>query len=92
MKQQLTHHGFGGCNMRPGDLLGSGTISGPGDLVGSLMELSWNGQKPFALPNGDKKSFLDDGDTIIFKGYCLGDGYKIGFGVCEGEILPSRDI
>jgi len=90
MKQQLTHHAFGGCNMRPGDLLGSGTISGPGDMFGSLMEITWNGQKQLDLPNGEKKSFLDDGDTITLKGCCHGDGYKIGFGECSGEIIPSR--
>jgi len=88
MKQQLVHHSFGGCNMRPGDLLGSGTISGPGDMLGSLMEITWNGQRPFELPNGEKRTFVEDGDTVIFKGWCQGDGYRIGFGICEGQIIP----
>jgi len=92
MKQQLTHHSIGGCNMRPGDLLGSGTISGPGNMYGSLMELTWNGQKQIELPNGDKKTFIEDGDTLILRGWCQGEGYRIGFGTCEGEVIPARDI
>ena len=91
MKQQLTHHASGGCNMRPGDLLGSGTISGPTpDSFGSMLELCWKGTKPIPLPNGQERRFLVDGDTVIMRGYGLReDGLRIGFGSCSGKILPS---
>ncbi|VFQ58972.1 unnamed protein product [Cuscuta campestris] len=87
--QQLAHHTVNGCNLRPGDLLGSGTISGPepGSL-GCLLELTWNGQKPLSL-GGVTRTFLEDGDEVILTGYCKGDGYKLGFGACSGKIIPS---
>ncbi len=88
--QQLAHHSLGGCPMRVGDLLGSGTISGPTpDEFGSLMELSWNGEKPFLLENGESRSFIEDGDRLTLKARALGDGYRIGFGDCTGTILPA---
>jgi len=87
MKQQLVHHTCGGCNLNPGDVLGSGTISGPGDMMGSMSELCWNGTKPIELPNGEKRSFIEDGDTITLTGWCQGEGYRIGFGLCEGTII-----
>jgi len=91
MRQQLTHHSISGCNMATGDLLGSGTISGPGELeYGSLLEYSLNGKRPFKV-NGQERSFLQDNDSIILRGYCQGDGYKIGFGDCAGTILPAHD-
>lgn len=87
--QQLAHHTINGCNLRPGDLLGTGTISGPEpDSYGCLLELTWNGQKPLSL-GGTTRTFLDDGDEVIFTGCCKGDGYNVGFGRCSGKILPS---
>jgi fumarylacetoacetase len=90
--QQLAHHSLSGCPMRTGDLLGSGTISGPTpDAFGSLMELSWNGEKPFTLANGQSRSFIKDGDTLTLKGHAQGAGFRIGFGECSGTILPAID-
>lgn len=90
MKQQLAHHTITGCNMMSGDLLGSGTISGPTvDSFGSLLEICWRGTKPLILPNGEERKFLNDGDTIKITGYCQGNGYRIGFGECIGTILPA---
>ncbi|XP_041994908.1 fumarylacetoacetase-like [Salvia splendens] len=87
--QQLAHQTINGCNLRPGDLLGTGTISGPEpDSYGCLLELSWNGQKPLSF-GGTSRTFLEDGDEVIFTGYCKGDGYNVGFGTCSGKILPS---
>jgi fumarylacetoacetase len=89
--QQLAHHSLSGCPMRSGDLLGSGTISGPTpDSYGSLMELSWNGEKPLALANGPR-SFIEDGDSLTLKGHAQGAGFRIGFGAVEGTILPAID-
>ncbi|MEE9376249.1 MAG: fumarylacetoacetase [Rhizobiaceae bacterium] len=88
--QQLTHHASSGCAMNTGDLLGSGTISGSqSSSYGSFMELSWGGEKPIELPSGETRSFLHDGDKITLKGHCQGNGYRIGFGECSGEILPA---
>ena len=90
--QQLAHHTTSGCPMRVGDLLGSGTISGPvKDSRGSLLELSWGGKEPLDLPGGQTRAFLEDGDTLTLKGACKGDGYTIGFGTCAGTILPALD-
>ncbi len=90
--QQLCHHAISGCEMNSGDLLGSGTISGPTrDEFGSLMELSWAGQKPFTLDTGETRSFIEDGDTLTLKGHAQGNGYRIGFGSCSGTILPAID-
>ncbi|KAL6562296.1 hypothetical protein OROGR_003303 [Orobanche gracilis] len=87
--QQLAHHTINGCNLRPGDLLGTGTISGPEpESYGCLLELTWNGQKPLSL-GGTTRTFLEDGDEVIFTGCCKGDGYSVGFGKCSGKILPS---
>ncbi|XP_065206192.1 fumarylacetoacetase [Planococcus citri] len=89
-KQQLCHHAITGCNMRPGDLLGSGTISGPTkDSVGCLMELTFNARDPVTLTDGKHRTFLEDGDEVILSGYCQGQGYRVGFGKCSGKILPS---
>jgi len=92
MAQQLVHHTVTGCNMLPGDLLGSGTISGPDKLYGSLMEISANGKTPFVLPNGETRTYFEDGDTCIIHGWAQADGYRIGFGECSGEILPAHPI
>ena len=87
--QQLTHHALSGCAMEVGDLLGSGTISGPTpDSLGSLLELTWNGRDPIALPGGQERRFLEDGDTVTLRGWCEG-AYRIGFGTCSGTIRPA---
>ncbi|KAF0043720.1 hypothetical protein F2P81_005057 [Scophthalmus maximus] len=90
MKQQLTHHTVNGCNVRPGDLLASGTISGPDpESFGSMLELSWRGSKSIDLGGGESRTFLKDGDEVTITGYCQGDGYRVGFGPCMGTILPA---
>ncbi|MAY61665.1 MAG: fumarylacetoacetase [Rhizobiales bacterium] len=88
--QALVHHAIGGCRMDEGDILGSGTISGPRpEQYGSLLELSWGGTKPLKLSSGDERSYLEDGDSLVLTGNAKGDGYTIGFGTCEGTIMPS---
>ena len=90
--QQLAHHTTSGCPMRVGDLLGSGTISGPEKHQrGSLLELSWGGKEPFTLPDGTTRSFINDGDILNLRGRAQGDGYQIGFGDCLGKVLPALD-
>ncbi|HEV2976415.1 MAG TPA: fumarylacetoacetase [Casimicrobiaceae bacterium] len=90
MAQQIAHHTVSGCNLRVGDLLGSGTISGSAEgSWGSLLELAWNGQRPLALGGGTTRSFLQDGDRVTLSGWCQGDGYRVGFGEVSGEILPA---
>jgi len=88
--QQLVHHTINGCNLRPGDLLGSGTISGPQTPAeaGSMLEITWRGSKPLKLRSGGERKFFQNGDSVNLSGYCEGDGYRIGFGPCEGTILP----
>ena len=89
--QQLMHHASSGCAMNVGDLLGSGTISGPEkNQRGSLLEISWNGTEPVELPGGAKRSFLEDGDSLVMRGWCQGDGYRVGFGEVEGTIVPAE--
>jgi len=91
MAQQLAHHTVSGCNTRVGDLMGSGTISGPtADSCGSLLESTWNGQRPLKLEDGGERAFLLDGDEITLRGWCQGEGYRVGFGECVGSILPAR--
>lgn len=91
MEQMLAHHTVTGCNMRVGDLCGTGTISGPTeDGYGSMLELTWRGEHPLQLPDGKTRTFLQDGDIVTMKGYCQGDGYRIGFGEVTGKILPAR--
>lgn len=88
--QQLAHHTVNGCNARPGDLMASGTISGPTeDSYGSMLELSWRGENPISLPGGESRTFLEDGDRVIMRGYAEGDGYRVGFGTAEGTVLPA---
>lgn len=90
MEQQLAHHTITGCNLRPGDLLASGTISGPEKSSrGSLLELTWRGTEPLELPSGETRRFLEDGDTITIRGKAQGDGWRIGFGEATGTILPA---
>jgi len=88
--QQLAHHTTSGCPMNPGDLLGSGTISGPEKHQrGALLELSWGGKEPITLDTGEERSFLEDGDMLTLHGAAHGDGYTIGFGTCSGTLLPA---
>jgi fumarylacetoacetase len=88
--QQLMHHASSGCAMNVGDLLGSGTISGPEkNQRGSLLEISWNGTEPVELPGGAKRTFLEDGDSLVMRGWCQGNGYRVGFGEVEGTILAA---
>ncbi|WIY26532.1 fumarylacetoacetase [Parasedimentitalea psychrophila] len=89
--EQLCHHASGGCEMNTGDLLGSGTISGPDrSEFGSLMELSWAGREPFTLDTGETRGFIEDGDTLTLRGNARGKGFTIGFGDCSGKILPAK--
>jgi fumarylacetoacetase len=90
--QMIAHHASNGCNLSPGDLLGTGTISGPErDSFGSLMELSAGGQSPFALPDGEMRAFLEDGDEIILRAVTERRGYRsIGFGHCSGRVVGAR--
>ncbi|MDR3466310.1 MAG: fumarylacetoacetase [Xanthobacteraceae bacterium] len=89
--QQLVHHASSGCAMTVGDLLGSGTISGADkDQRGSLLELSWGGAEPLELADGERRTFLEDGDSLVMTGWCQGDGYRVGFGEVEGTILPAK--
>lgn len=91
MNQQLAHQTINGCNIRVGDMYGSGTISGPTpDSFGSLLELSWKGTKPIIFEDGTIRRFIEDNDTVIFKGYAEKSGLRIGFGECVTKILPSK--
>lgn len=91
MAQQLAHHTVSGCNTRVGDLMGSGTISGPTpDSCGSLLESTWNGARPLVLEGGETRTFIVDGDELTLAGWCQGDGYRVGFGTCVGKIQPAR--
>jgi fumarylacetoacetase len=91
--QQLAHHAASGCAMNAGDLLGSGTISGPGNEErGALLELTWGGQEPITLRDGSTRRFLEDGDTVTFSGHAQARDHRIGFGTCSGTILPALDF
>jgi fumarylacetoacetase len=90
--QQLAHHTVNGCNLQPGDLLASGTISGPTpNSYGSMLELAWKGTKPLELPSGEKRAFLQDGDRVTMTAWCQGPGYRVGFGEVTGRIVGGRD-
>lgn len=92
MAQQLAHHTVNGCNVRCGDLMGSGTISGPTpDSYGSMLELSWKGTKPLPMNDGSERKFIQDGDTVIMRGFSAKDGVRIGFGEVTGKVLPAQD-
>ena len=91
MSQQLAHHTVNGCNINPGDLYASGTISGPTpDSYGSMLELSWRGSKPLAMPDGSERKFIQDHDTVVIRGYCENDNYRIGFGEVRNQVLPAN--
>jgi fumarylacetoacetase len=87
----VAHHTSNGCNLRPGDLLASGTVSGPTrESRGCLLELTWRGTQPLALPSGESRRFLEDGDEVVFRGWCEREGFaSIGLGECRGTILPA---
>ncbi|MDG2194598.1 MAG: fumarylacetoacetase [Polaribacter sp.] len=90
MAQQLAHHTVNGCNVRSGDMMGSGTISGPTkDSYGSMLELSWRGQNPVPLNDGTTRKFINDGDTVIMRAHCENKDVRIGFGDCTGKVLPT---
>lgn len=90
--QQVAHHTVTGCNLRPGDLLGTGTISGPDEAsAGCLLERAWRGERPLQMPDGSSRAFLLDGDTVTIRGAAvLADGTRIGFGSCVGTVLPAH--
>ena len=90
--QMVTHHTVNGCNFQPGDMLGSGTQSGPEhEEAGSLLELSRGGKEKITLANGEQRAFLEDGDNVIMRGWCEKDGFaRIGFGSVEGTVLPAK--
>ena len=91
MRQQIAHHTITGCNLRPADLLASGTISGPTETsYGSMLELAWKGTKPIQLSNGEERKFLHDGDTVSMTAFCAGQDYRIGFGHVTSKILPAK--
>ncbi|MEY2546300.1 MAG: fumarylacetoacetase [Verrucomicrobiota bacterium] len=88
--QQLAHHTVNGCNLQPGDLLASGTISGATEESrGCMLELTWRGANPLQLPNGETRKWLEDGDALSVTGWCEGDGYRVGFGEVTGKVLPT---
>ena len=90
MCQQLAHHTVNGCNLRVGDLLASGTISGPTpDSYGSMLELAWKGTRPIDMPDGSRRVFIEDGDTVTLRGYAEKDGLRIGFGESRALVLPA---
>ena len=91
--QLVAHHTSNGCNLKPGDLLASGTVSGPTkESRGSLMERAWRGTEPIVLPTGETRGFLADGDEVIIRAYCAREGRpRIGFGECRGRVLPALD-
>ncbi|GEM45148.1 fumarylacetoacetase [Deinococcus cellulosilyticus] len=92
--QLLAHHTCGGCNLRPGDLLGSGTISGAAQQnAGCLLEITMGGKDPLPLASGETRCFLEDGDQVVLQGWCEKEGFaRIGFGNCSGQVLPARQI
>jgi fumarylacetoacetase len=92
MAQQLAHHTVNGCNVQAGDMMASGTISGPTeDSYGSMLELSWKGTKPLKLSDGSERKFLKDGDTVIMRAHGTANGLRIGFGEVRSKLLPALD-
>ncbi len=91
MNQQLAHHTVNGCNINCGDAMGSGTISGPEiGMYGSMLEISWKGTKPFQMSDGTERKFINDGDTVIMRGYSKKDGVRVGFGEVSTKVLPTK--
>lgn len=93
MAQQLAHHTINGCRINSGDMMGSGTISGPTeDSFGSMLELTWGGQKPLKMKDGSERKFINDNDTVIVRGYCQKGNLRIGFGEVSSKLLPAIDL
>jgi fumarylacetoacetase len=93
ISQQLAHHTINGCNLEPGDLLASGTISGAKEESrGCMLELTWRGANPLKLRNGETRKWLEDGDRLTITGWCQGNGYRVGFGEVTGRVLPALEI
>ena len=91
MSQQLAHHTINGCNLNIGDMCASGTISGKNkNAYGSMLEITWRGSKPVTMPDGSQRKFINDGDTVILKGWCEKYGVRIGFGEASGKVLPVK--
>ena len=92
LAQMVTHHTVGGCNLQPGDLLGTGTLSGPEpEEAGALIELTNGGKQPLSLPSGEQRTFLEDGDAVTLRAWCERPGAaRVGFGRCHGQVLPAR--
>jgi len=91
INQQLTHHTVNGCNIRGGDMMASGTVSGAkSSSFGSMLELTWSGSKPLTLADGTTRTFINDGDTVIMRAHCMGNGVKIGFGEVRTKVLPAK--
>lgn len=91
MVQQLTHHSVNGCNIRCGDMMASGTISGPTpESFGSMLEISWKGTKPFKMKDGSERKFIQDHDTVVMRGHCENNGVRIGFGEVSTKVLPAK--
>jgi fumarylacetoacetase len=92
MQQQLAHHTVNGCNLRCGDMMASGTISGPHEgSYGSMLEIAWKGTKPVTLADGSSRKFIDDGDTVVMRGFAEKNGVRVGFGECSGTVLPVEE-
>ncbi|MFT4849110.1 MAG: fumarylacetoacetase [Sediminicola sp.] len=90
MAQQLAHHTVNGCNVQSGDMMGSGTISGPTKAeYGSMLELTWRGQNPITLKDGSQRKFINDNDTVVMRAHCENDEIRLGFGDCSGKVLPA---
>lgn len=93
MNQQLAHHTINGCDIHAGDMMASGTISGNDESAyGSMLELSWKGTKPIAMPDGSERKFINDGDTVVMKAHCEKDGIRIGFDEVRTKVLPAINI
>ena len=93
MSQQLAHHSINGCNIRAGDMIASGTISGnTPEAYGSMLELSWKGTKPIPMPDGSERKFLQDNDSLIMRAHCQSNLYRIGFGEVKTKILPAKEL
>ncbi|MCB0781951.1 MAG: fumarylacetoacetate hydrolase family protein, partial [Flavobacteriales bacterium] len=91
MAQQLAHHTVNGCNIRSGDMMASGTISGPeASSYGSMLELAWKGTKPLKMSDGSDRSFIQDGDTVVMRGHAQKDGVRVGFGEVRAKVLPPH--
>jgi fumarylacetoacetase len=92
MNQQLAHHTVNGCNIRCGDMIASGTISGPTEgSFGSMLEIAWKGTKPVQMKDGSSRTFIQDGDTVILRGHAVSDGVRLGFGECACRIIPALE-